>query len=377
MDINEVPTPALILDKNVLMRNCLYMGERMKNHKINLRPHLKTAKSIKVAEIATKNHFGGVTVSTLAEARYFVSNGVRDITYAVGITPDKLDEVHRLQLEGSRINVITDNIDMVLQIENKAANLNAMFNIFIEVDTGGLRGGVTPDSAELLKLAHMITNSDKLRLEGVLTHAGHSYLCQGANQIKIVAEQERSGIVLASERIRSEGIRCTVVSAGSTPTAVFAENLDGITEMRPGAYVFFDLDQVGMGVCSLDDIAVSVLATVIGHKSESQKLLLDAGSLALSKDLSANKFIENAGYGLVCSIQNTTPIPGFYVEETYQEHGVVASSLGKLPYDSLPVGTKLRILPNHSCITSAAYSNYYVVEEGKATVERWDRVNGW
>lgn len=377
MNLNEIPTPALILDKNVLMRNCSYMAERMQNHKISLRPHLKTAKSIKVAEIATRGHFGGITVSTLAEARYFVNNGVRDITYAVGITPDKLDEVHRLQSGGARINIITDNVDMVLQIENKATNLNDMFNILIEVDTGGLRGGVTPNSDDLLKLAHMITDADKLKFEGVLTHAGHSYQCRGVDQIKTVAEQERSGVVLASERIRSEGIRCRVVSAGSTPTAVFAENLEGITEMRPGAYVFFDLDQVGMGVCSLDDIAVSVLATVIGHKSESQKLLLDAGSLALSKDLSANKFIKNAGYGLVCNIENTTPIPGFYVEETYQEHGVVASSLGTLPYDSLPVGTKLRILPNHSCITSAAYSNYYVIEYGKREIEVWDRINGW
>ena len=377
MQITDVPTPALVLDRRVLTRNCVAMTERMKHHNVRLRPHLKTAKSAEIAALATAGQFGGITVSTLAEARYFVEHGYRDITYAVGIVPSKLDEVAELQRSGAHITLLTDNLDAVSAAADRAATTNTVFQLLIEIDTGGGRAGLPPDSSELIDLGRAIESAPGLSLEGVLTHAGHSYHCKSVAEVRTVAEAERVGITLAARRLREAGLPCREVSAGSTPTAVLADRLDGVTEMRPGAYVFFDLDQVGIGVCTLEDIAVTVLATVIGHNRQSKRVLIDAGALALSKDLSASEFMRDVGYGLVCPIDSTHPYPGLYVAETYQEHGLIAASVGEPPYDSLPLGTKLRILPNHACITAAAHSAYHVIDGGMEVTERWGRVNGW
>ncbi len=377
MRLSDLRTPALVLDKRVLARNCAAMAARMAGHGVRLRPHLKTAKSAAVAELATRGQFGGITVSTLAEARYFAGQGIRDITYAVGIVPAKLDEVAALQRDGVRMTVIADNPAAVEAAAERADALDADFRLLIEVDTGGLRGGVAPESDELIALGRMIGGAPRLTLQGVLTHAGQSYHCRGVEQVRAVAEDERRGIARAAARLRDAGLPCETVSAGSTPTAVHAASLEGVTEMRPGVYVFFDLDQVGIGACAMEDIALSVLATVIGHNRRAGRILIDAGALALSKDVSAGEFMPQAGYGLVCPLEGGAPLDGLHVADVHQEHGLIAGAGGDPPYDALPVGTRLRILPNHACITAAAHGAYHVVEGGTDVIDVWDRINGW
>ncbi len=377
MRLAELETPALILDRSVLIRNCKAMAARAAAHGLRLRPHLKTAKSAEVAQIATAGQFGGITVSTLAEARYFAARGFRDITYAVGIVPGKLDEVARLHRDGARITLIADSTEAAAGAAERATALGARFPLLIEIDTGGLRGGVAPDSDQLIALGRAITAAPGLELEGVLTHAGQSYHCQGAAQVRAVAEAERAGVVAAAERLREAGLPCSVVSAGSTPTAVHAGSLDGVTELRPGVYMFFDLDQVCIGACALEEIALTVLASVIGHNRRAERILIDAGALALSKDVSAGEFMSHVGYGLVCPAAASAPMDGLYVAEVHQEHGLIAAPEGTPPYEALPVGTKVRILPNHACITAAAHAAYQVVEGGDEVVDRWGRVNGW
>ena len=375
--LNDLRTPALILDRSVLARNCAAMAARMKRHGVRLRPHVKTAKAARVAEIATAGQFGGITVSTLAEARYFAAQGYRDITYAVGMVPAKLDEAAALQRDGVRLSLITDNLDAAAGLAARAKELGVSVPILIEVDTGGARAGVAPDSDELIALGRTIDAASALSLEGVLTHAGQSYHCQGVAEIEAVAEAERAGITAAAARLRDAGLPCPVVSAGSTPTAVHARVLDGVTEMRPGVYVFFDLDQVGIGTCGVADIALSVLARVIGHNRRAGRILIDAGALALSKDVSAGEFMPQAGYGLICPLDSNEPVEGLRVADVHQEHGLIAAAEGEPPYERFPPGSLLRILPNHACITAAAHNAYQVVDGGTAVVDRWDRVNGW
>jgi D-serine deaminase-like pyridoxal phosphate-dependent protein len=377
MRIGDLATPALILDRAVLARNCQAMAERAAERGVRLRPHLKTAKSAEVAKIATAGQFGGVTVSTLAEARYFAQHGFRDITYAVGIVPSKLDEVAALERDGARLTLIADSAEAVAGTAARAAALDSVFRLLIEVDTGGLRGGVAPESGELIALGRAVEAAPNLTLEGVLTHAGQSYGCRGAEAIRAVAEAERAGVALAARRLREAGLPCPVVSAGSTPTAVHAGSLEGVTELRPGVYVFFDLDQAGLGVCGVEDIAVSVLASVIGHNRRAGRVLIDAGALALSKDVSAGDVMDHVGYGLVCPADATVPIEGLYVAGVHQEHGLIAAVEGAPPYDALPIGSQVRILPNHACITAAAHPAYHVVEGGPEVIARWERVNGW
>ena len=377
MKLSDLPTPALILDRRRLERNCERMAARLAAHGVSLRPHLKTAKSAAVAARATAGQSGGITVSTLAEAGYFLARGYKDITYAVGMTASKLGEVARLLGEGAQLRLLTDNVPTVAALGKGADELGIDLELLIEIDTGGLRGGVAPDDDELLVIARAIDECHRLSLVGVLTHAGHSYGCQGAEAVAAVAEQERAGVTRAAESLRQAGFSCPIVSAGSTPTAVHARSLEGVTEMRPGVYVFFDLDQVGIGACTQGDIALSVLATVIGHNRRAGRILIDAGALALSKDVSAQAFMDKVGYGWVCRPEDLRPMDGLYVAEVHQEHGLLAAASGLPPYELLPPGTQVRILPNHACITAAAHDRYLVVEEGDSVVDEWDRVNGW
>ena len=378
MSLAELTTPALILDRSVLVRNCERMAERMQAHRVRLRPHLKTAKSARIASIATHGQFGGITVSTLAEARYFAERGYRDILYAVGIAPNKLDEAAALQREGVQVTLVTDNRAAALAAAERAASLETEFRFLVEVDTGGQRGGVSPESEDLIALGQFITAAPRLHMEGVMTHAGQSYHCRGALEVAQVAEAERAGVTLAASRLRWAGLRCPVVSAGSTPTAVHATSLLGITEMRPGVYMFYDLDQLGIGTCEMEDIAISVLATVIGHNRRARRILVDAGALALSKDISASEHLEHIGYGIVCPGEGTQPTSGLCISEVHQEHGLIASTNGaEPPYERFPIGSRVRILPNHACITAAGHSRYQVVDGANDVVDVWDRVSGW
>lgn len=375
--LSEILTPAAIIDLDRLERNCARMLARARQLGVTLRPHLKTTKSIEVARLATENGRGPVTVSTLNEIAYFGQAGFTDITYAVGISAAKIPALAELQRGfGLTINILADTVAAVQAAATTAAEADAHFPIFIEIDCGGGRGGVAWDGLELPAIAAAIDASTHLSLAGVLTHAGHSYGAHDVAEIERIAEDERFAAVSAAGRLRDAGFTVPAVSVGSTPTATFARSLDGVTEMRPGVYTFFDLDQAMLGVCAIEDIAVSVLTTVIGQNPRSNRLLIDAGGLALSKDLSASNLDPRFGYGLVCPANGGEPLAGLRVAEVHQEHGFVAATGGD--QGQIAIGTQLRILPNHACMTAAPYDRYYVVRGNDDRVRAvWDKASGW
>jgi len=290
----------------------------------------------------------GSTVSTLAEARYFAAGGFKDILYGVGIIPAKLPAIAELRRQGVNLRVVTDNISVARSIADAAKGGDA-FSVFIEIDSGGGRAGLPfPELPGLIDIARVLHGAPGVELAGVMTHAGHSYHQSTPDGIAAVAEQERLAIVTAAEKIRAAGIPCPIVSGGSTPTATWSRDFTGITEMRPGVYVFNDLDQALIGSCGPEDLALSVLASVIGHYPHRNQMLVDAGALALSKDISAQEFQPKVGYGTIAD----APSKDMAVIECSQEHGFVASA-DPMPYGNMPIGTRLRILPNHACITAA------------------------
>lgn len=372
MVLDDLETPALVLDKQRLVVNTAAMTQRMKYLGVGLRPHLKTAKSVEVARMALDGNFGGVTVSTLAEAVYFLDHGIRDITYAVCIVPTKLDAAAALSKRGADLKLITDNPEAARAIAEHAES----HQVLVEIDCGEHRTGIAPDSNALLAIADAINRSGRSRIVGVLTHAGHSYLCRNREEMEAVADDERVAAVTAVEHLKSAGHDCSVVSVGSTPTATFAKSLAGVSEARPGVYVFMDLFQAGIGVCSRSDIALTVLASVIAHRPEVNELILDAGGLALSKDRSTQALGEDCGYGLVCDVITAEPISGLVVAGVHQEHGQVTAP-SPIPFERLPVGTKVRVMPNHACMTAAAHDTYNVIDGGSDIVATWDRCHGW
>lgn len=362
MKLADLPTPCLVLDRRVLTRNIAMMADALARHGVPLRPHMKTAKSIDVARLALAGQPGGITVSTLAEAAYFAAHGITDIFLAAGITPQKLDAVAGIK---ANVTVITDDLDMAAAIGAHPARIPAL----IEVDTGEHRGGVAPDSEALPKLAEMLGAT----LRGVLTHAGHSYAGRTIAEMAAFAEAERAGITQAADRLRAAGHRMDIVSMGSSPTALHAASLAGVTEVRAGVYMFGDLFQAAICTHGLDDIAVTVLTSVIGRRPAENSVLVDAGGIALSKDRSTAAVAKDYGFGRVLNIYGLPTLGDAIVTRTYQEHGVVQLDTKIVP----PIGAKLRIAPNHTCLTVAQHTRYHVVDGGDDVVEVWDRVNGW
>jgi D-serine deaminase-like pyridoxal phosphate-dependent protein len=374
--IDDLPTPALILDRAILDRNLKRMSARLRNAGVMLRPHLKTAKSIEIGRRAVEGHDGRITVSTLAEARYFAQGGFKDILYGVGVVPSKLPAVAELRRQGVNLRMVTDNLAVARAIAAAAIDGDT-FSVLIEIDSGAGRAGLPwPALPGLLDIARVLHEAPGVELAGVMTHAGHSYHQSTLDGIAAVAEQERQAVVGAAEKLRGAGIPCPIISAGSTPTAMHSRDFTGLTEMRPGVYVFNDLDQEFIGSCGTGDLALSVLASVIGHYPHRNQLLVDAGALALSKDISAQEFRPEVGYGTIVD----APAKDMAVVDCSQEHGYVGAA-EPIPFGNLPVGARLRILPNHACITAAAYDRYYVVDSeldgGKSVVDVYDRINGW
>lgn len=375
MDLNEIPTPALVLELGRLKQNLAFMSGRAKELGVDLRPHLKTAKCAEVAWMATRGHSGGITVSTLREARYFAANGFRDITYAIGVAPGKLDECFSLIDNGVNLKLLTDNVEGAKAVGEKIKTRKPAdpVNVLIEIDCGDERGGIAAGSDELPYVARLLAEFGA-NVAGILTHAGQSYACTSIQQIADVAETERESAVSAASVLRQQGHEVKTVSVGSTPTSTHAQRLDGVTEMRPGVYMFGDLDQAGLGSLPENRIAVTVLASVIGCYPERGTVIVDAGGLALSKDASAQRHNPDNGYGRVLDIR-ARPVPGGFVCSANQEHGILRSP--DLPFDELKLDARVRILPNHICMTAAAHPGYYLVDDGTEVIDQWRRVNGW
>lgn len=372
-------TPCLILDRSRLNQNAARMTRRFANSGVQLRPHMKTAKSIDVARIALAGNFGGVTVSTLKEAEYFADHGIDDITYAVSVVPEKMPRITALIKRGVKLGLITDQVAVAHDLSRRAQAEGVTLDVLIELDSGERRAGLLAGDAAVVELGRALHDLPGLRLAGVLTHAGNSYQCRTLADIQHVAETERLAAVTAATQLRAAGLPCPVVSVGSTPTATHGLSLEGLTEMRCGVYMFGDVFQAEIGSHRLEDIAVSVLATVIGHRPDMNSALIDAGGLALSKDRStgAAGLAEDIGFGMILSEDGSRRIGSVRVGHVYQEHGMLTAE-GSFPFDELPIGARVRVLPNHVCMTAAMYDGYRVVDSGAGpVVDLWSRINGW
>lgn len=373
-------TPVALLDLHRMERNVRHMQAAVNRLGVAFRPHVKTAKCVPVAARQREAGARGITVSTLKEADQFFDAGFDDILYAVGIVPGKLAHALSLRRRGCALKLIVDSMDAAQAVLSAGRTSGHAFEVLIEVDVDGQRAGVLPDSAVLLAIGRALHDGGAL-LRGVMTHGGGSYGMRGHDALVAFAEQERSRCVQAAERLRAAGLPCPVVSTGSTPTALHAHSAAGVTEIRAGVYVFHDLVMAGLGVCTTDDIALSVLCTVIGHQADKGWVLVDAGWMALSRDRGTQGQIIDQGYGLVCT-EDGRVLDDWIVSAANQEHGIVSARDGSLAEDlreRFPLGSRLRVLPNHACATAAQFGEYRVlVPDGAGLhLETWPRFNGW
>ena len=371
--LNEIPTPAAVIDRLRLEKNTREMSRRAHQLEVQLRPHVKTHKTLEGAHYQVRDHFGGITVSTLAEARFYGERGIRDITYAVPITPSKIPRALEISRGLERLNLLVDSEEMIAELSQHCALMEEKLSVLIKIDCGYGRAGLLVDDPKLPALAHLITEDPWLDFAGLLTHAGHAYDCCNIQEIKEVAQQEYLSIIAARDKLLEEGLEVPTVSLGSTPTATAFETLDGVTEMRPGNYALFDLFQASIGSCQAQDIALSVITEVVAYYPERRDILVDAGALALSKDSGPSHLKGHSGYGLVCDLEyRKLPLALLGLS---QEHGKIKAA-PDFDFASISVGSRLRILPNHSCLVTALYEQLYVAEGEKVT-DIWTPTRGW
>ena len=372
MKLETLNTPSLVLDVAKVRRNAERMSQRIKQFGADLRPHIKTHKCIEVARIQTVGHSGAVTVSTLAEARAFATNGFSKITYAVPIESGKFDEAIKISRH-CELSLITDDLDVPDQLNDAAKKANVHLDLFLKVDCGYHRCGVEPTNREATEIPRRISNASNLKFAGILTHAGHSYSCQTKPELSALAKHERDLMADFAAALRKDVGQVPIVSIGSTPTITSVDHLDGIDEVRPGNYIFFDAFQATLGSCSFDDCALTVLASVVHRDRGRRKVIIDAGAIALSKDRGPVGLNPNCGYGKVLDFEGKDL--NLTVSEMSQEHGVVIAD-DENTFDRLKVGSRVRVLANHSCLTAAQHSHYNVLE-GEHIVDHWKIHTGW
>jgi len=376
-DLLQLSTPAALLEERRLDRNIARMQAHAAALGVQFRPHVKTSKCVAVATRQRAAGAHGIAVSTLKEAAQLHAAGFDDILYAVGLATHRAAQALALQRAGCQLTVVVDSLAAAEALVATARAEDQSARVMIELDVDGHRAGVLPDAPLLVQLGRFLHTSG-VELRGVMTHAGSSYDCRDTAALVRCAEAEQAGSVLGAQRLRDAGLPCPVVSVGSTPTALAARELTGVTEVRAGVYVFFDLVMMGLGVCTADDLALSVLATVIGHQPERGWIIIDAGWTAMSRDRGTPGVRPDPGYGLVCDVAGNV-LEGWVLGTTNQEHGIVCrrdAHAGASIAEVFPLGARVRILPNHACATAAQHETYHLVQDQRV-IATWPRFGGW
>ena len=371
MRLNDLLTPALLLDAEILEQNLLAMQRRADGLGVSLRPHLKTHKCVAIARRQEALGARGVTVSTLYEAQRFADAGFTDITWAFPFPPVYAAPAAELARRIT-LRLVVDSLAAVDHLEEAGRHAGLRWHVLLKVDCGSHRAGVRPEDPIATTLARRIAQSPQCLFDGILTHAGHAYGATTTDEILTIARAERRVMTDFASHLRADGIETTVVSVGSTPTMTFVDDLTGVTEMRPGNYVFHDLTMVSLGVCTVADCAVTILASVVSVHGRT--VLTDAGALALSKDLGAVHRAPGTGFGAIFedyAAHRLYPPATAHVTAVSQEHGKVEISAP----DLFHVGDRVRILEQHSCLAAAQFDRYALVRSDEV-VDSWEILRG-
>lgn len=362
-------TPYFLIDREKIQANCRRVIKKANELGVQLRPHVKTHKTIEGALLQHGDQTGPIAVSTLAEAYFFAEHGFDDIIYGFPITPDKFADVVKLSRR-SIFAVVTDSEQIIQQLNAYLEEWNIHLPVYLKIDAGASRAGFHHSHHDdIASAARLVRQLDKVKLQGVLVHAHHSYAAKSADEAISYIQQENQNLSRLITALSNHGITIPVVSTGSTPTTLHQSEAGASTEIRPGNYTLYDRFQSDIGSCRREDIAGFVVATVAGHYPERNQMLIDAGALAFSKDRGAVHLRDSVTYG------EAFDHPELQVQEISQEHGLVGSE-SPIPFDQFPIGSQIKFIPNHSCLAAACFETYYIEEDGQL-IDTWKPVKGW
>ncbi len=334
--LDDLDTPAVVIDLDRLERNIASMAQLAASAGVNLRPHTKSHKTAGIAQRQLAAGAAGITVAKLDEAEAYLKEGIRDIFVANELAGEqKWRRAAALQERGS-VAVGIDSPLAARGLSDTARERGVRIPVLIEVDTGLHRAGLPPGSA-VADLAERVASLPGLELRGVFTHAGHAYGAHSRAEVERIAHDEARGVLHSAEALLGRGLACRVVSVGSTPTVCAAGAVAGVTEIRPGNYVFFDRMQAALGVTTREACAQTVLATVISRPAP-DRIVVDAGSKTFALDKGAHGLETLAGFGEDVQF-------GLVLERLSEEHGIITTT----PPSAVEVGARLRFLTNHAC----------------------------
>lgn len=350
--VEDLETPCVLIDLDRLERNVSRMAQHAQAAGVALRPHGKTHKVAEVARMQLQAGACGLTLAKVSEAEVFAALGFDDVFLAYPVVG--ADKARRLLALADRMRIAV-GADSVLGARTLAwpfAAAGRSLDVLLKVDVGAARVGVLPERAR--EVAAQLAELPGIRLRGVFTHAGQSYHCDTPEAVAEVGRHEGEALSAVAADLRGAGLACDVVSVGSTPTALHALRA-GVTESRPGTYVYCDATQASLGACTLDDCALTVLATIVSCPAP-DRAVADAGSKTLSSDPLRP---EAGGHGFVVGQKSR-------LQRLSEEHGVI----GVVPGESFRVGERIRIVPNHACVVSNLHDQVYAVRGGRVEA-RW------
>ena len=367
MDVRQLRTPCVLVDRLRAERNMERMQTAAAARGLRLRPHAKTHKSVELARRQIEAGAVGICCAKLAEAEIFAEAGIDDIRLPYPLNPVNAERLVDL-LDRTRISFIIDHFDVARGWSEAMLRAGRQVDVLVKVDVGFHRCGIDPEARDAEDFVASVAALPGLQLRGLLSHAGHGYSAGSEEQLRQIAESEASILRTLAGAVRERGVDVPEISVGATPTVRYSVDQDGITEIRPGNYVYFDRTQVSLGAAGWDDCALTVLARVVS-KPARDRIILDSGSKTLTNDL-ARGFSAAPGYGVVlqdvCGVQ--APDSDLVVERLSEEHANVRSLSGS---HRLEPGDLVRLVPNHSCVVSNLVDAAWVVE-GDGIVERLD-----
>jgi D-serine deaminase-like pyridoxal phosphate-dependent protein len=361
--LTSLPTPSILIDQLKLERNIDRMQAAAEAGGKRLRPHSKTHKSPEVALIQIARGAAGICCAKLGEAEVFANHGIEDIRLPYPLNPVNGDRVLGL-LDRTRVSFIVDNLDVARGWSDVMQRAGREVEVLVKVDVGLHRCGIDPAPLSGAEFVARVAAMPGLRFKGLLSHAGHVYGATSQEQICRIAQEEAGLLTALRDRVVQKGIAVEEISVGATPTACFSAKLPGITEIRPGNYVYYDRMQVGLGAATWDDCALTVLARVVSRPA-ADRLILDSGSKTLTTDQFRGAAASGYGIALV-AIDSAVPDERLSIERLSEEHAAV-----RVLDEScrLAPGDLVRIIPNHSCVVSNLVDEVCVVQ-GEDVVDR-------
>ena len=360
MTLHDIPTPAVLVEQPRALANIDRLQRAADAHGIRVRPHAKTHKSPIVAGWQMARGAIGICCAKLGEAEVFADAGIADIRVPYPLHPVNAPRVLGL-MDRTQLSFIVDHMAIARGWSEEMRRAGRRADVLIKVDVGFHRCGIDPDPATAIPFIREVASLPGLHLCGLLAHAGHAYHATSPEDLRAIAADEARTLRELAEKARATGVAIDELSAGATPSARFSLEQDGLTEYRAGNYVYFDRTQVGLGAATLDDCALTVLATVVSKPADG-RVILDAGAKTLAAD-GARGFAPLAGHGTVFRDIDRPGVPddNLIVERLSEEHATVRVASGQTP---LVPGDRVRLVPNHSCVVSNLVDRAWITDQG-------------